>query len=393
MAPEQLAGDASADHRVDIYATGLLAYELLHGKSPYAKGTPRQMLAAVLTQDPTPLIEAEPEVPKPLSDLVMRCLAKEPEQRPASAKELLRELDLFSDDSGEVRTMERRVAHIVHTPTPTSGVTPVVIRDHVTLTQEGPKTPTGEVPVAEAPAEVPAAERSVDEILAVDIQPIGTAGLSGEIDYLGYQAPKKSRAGVLAGVVAVFALLAVGGFMWSQRGGDGALATTAETPVAPGTIILDSASTQPPAAAAPETTSMALLPTVDSQAIRDSIRRAARAAAAAKKAAAARKDSAKPAEPAVASSASRARAAAAAMLASESARKAFMKGATHKGGVLGTKRSGDLQTQIDALQPFLSQAGMSYQHFKTLVQGAGVNMFDEYGRMIPDALQQFASGG
>jgi hypothetical protein len=69
-----------------------------------------------------------------------------------------------------------------------------------------------------------------------------------------------------------------------------------------------------------------------------------------------------------------------------------MKGATHMGGVLGTKRSGDLQMQIDALQPFLRQAAMSYEHFKILVQGTGVNMFDEYGRMTPQALQQFASG-
>jgi hypothetical protein len=63
------------------------------------------------------------------------------------------------------------------------------------------------------------------------------------------------------------------------------------------------------------------------------------------------------------------------------------------GGVLGTQRRGDLQTQIDALQPFLAQAGMSYEHFKILVQSAGVSMFDEFGRIVPDALQQFASGG
>ena len=65
---------------------------------------------------------------------------------------------------------------------------------------------------------------------------------------------------------------------------------------------------------------------------------------------------------------------------------------TASGGILGTKRSGDLQTQIDALQPFLSEARISYEHFKVLVQRAGVSLFDEDGRMIPDALQRFASG-
>ena len=61
------------------------------------------------------------------------------------------------------------------------------------------------------------------------------------------------------------------------------------------------------------------------------------------------------------------------------------------GGVLNSKRKGDLQTQIDALQPFLAQAGLSYPQFKEIVRGVGVNIFDEYGRMIPDALRQFAS--
>jgi hypothetical protein len=80
------------------------------------------------------------------------------------------------------------------------------------------------------------------------------------------------------------------------------------------------------------------------------------------------------------------------MLSDDGARRAFNKGATHKGGVLGTKRSGDLQTQIDALHPFLSQARISYEHFKILVQSSGVSLFDEDGRMIPTAMQQFAAG-
>ena len=373
MAPEQLAGDSAADHRVDIYAAGLLAYELLHGKSPYSGATPQRILAAVLTQDPRPLAEVEPKVPQALSDVVMRCLSKEPDQRPATAKQLLNLLDLFTDDSGEVRTMERKVAHIVHTPTPNSGVTPVVIRDHPTST----------------PKSVPPAEFQTDEVLAVEVGGVGSASPSGEIDYLGYQAPKKSRAGLFAGVVAVLALVVVSGFLWSQRGGDGAAVTDAAAPGASVASIGDSTSMQLPATAVPES-AVALLPAVDSQAIRDSIRRVARAEAARK--AAAKKDSMKSVQVVAVSPVTKARGAAAAMLSNESARKEFAKGATHMGGVLGTKRSGDLQTQIDALQPFLRRAGMSYEHFKILVQGTGVNMFDEYGRMLPDALQRFASG-
>ena len=82
MAPEQLAGDSAADHRIDIYAVGLLAYELLTGASPFTGPSPRETLAAQLTRDPKPLHEVSPEVPRGLSALVMRCLAKDPAARP-----------------------------------------------------------------------------------------------------------------------------------------------------------------------------------------------------------------------------------------------------------------------------------------------------------------------
>ena len=93
MAPEQLAGDASADHRMDIYAVGLLAYELVTGVSPFTGPSPRETLAAQLTRDPKPLHEISAAVPRSLSTLIMRCLAKDPAQRPQTADEILHELD------------------------------------------------------------------------------------------------------------------------------------------------------------------------------------------------------------------------------------------------------------------------------------------------------------
>jgi len=93
MAPEQLAGDASADHRMDIYAVGLLAYELVTGMSPFTAPSPRETLAAQLTRDPKPLHEISPEMPRSLSALIMRCLAKDPAARPQTADEILHELD------------------------------------------------------------------------------------------------------------------------------------------------------------------------------------------------------------------------------------------------------------------------------------------------------------
>ncbi len=114
MAPEQLAGDAAADHRIDIYAVGLLAYELLTGSSPFTGPSPRETLAAQLTRDPKPLHEVSPEVPRTLSALVMRCLAKDPAGRPQRAEEILHELDAMTmplgvtPQSGGVETKPRR---------------------------------------------------------------------------------------------------------------------------------------------------------------------------------------------------------------------------------------------------------------------------------------------
>ena len=89
MAPEQLAADPAADHRVDLYAIGLLAYELLSGGSPFTGSSPQQTLARQLTERPTPPHIQRTDVPPALSSLIMRCLEKDPAARWSSADELL----------------------------------------------------------------------------------------------------------------------------------------------------------------------------------------------------------------------------------------------------------------------------------------------------------------
>jgi serine/threonine-protein kinase len=102
MAPEQLAGDPAADHRLDLYAVGLLAYELLTGASPFTSSSPQATMAAQLTRTPDPLHELRPEVPQELSDLIMRCLEKNPAFRPATAHALQAELEAVTTPHGTV---------------------------------------------------------------------------------------------------------------------------------------------------------------------------------------------------------------------------------------------------------------------------------------------------
>ena len=100
MAPEQLAADPSADHRMDLYAVGLLAYELLTGVQPFSGSSPQATMAAQLTRMPTPLEECCPGVPPELAGLVTRLLAKHPDERPPSAAAALEELETFTTPPG-----------------------------------------------------------------------------------------------------------------------------------------------------------------------------------------------------------------------------------------------------------------------------------------------------
>ncbi|HEV7389705.1 MAG TPA: protein kinase [Gemmatimonadaceae bacterium] len=93
MAPEQAAADPDVDHRADLYAFGVVAYEVLTGKAPFAGRSPQAMIAAHITEAPDAVARHRPSVPPSLAELVMRCLEKRPLDRPQRAEDILRELD------------------------------------------------------------------------------------------------------------------------------------------------------------------------------------------------------------------------------------------------------------------------------------------------------------
>jgi serine/threonine-protein kinase len=93
MAPEQAVGD-TVDQRADIYAWGLVAYEILAGAHPFAgKHSAQQWITAQLTEKPVPIQQRRSGLPKGLAAIVMRCLEKEPANRPQTASEILPLLD------------------------------------------------------------------------------------------------------------------------------------------------------------------------------------------------------------------------------------------------------------------------------------------------------------
>jgi serine/threonine-protein kinase len=96
MAPEQARGEKSVDLRVDLYALGVVAYQLLSGQMPHPGDGYNAILAHILTQPIPPLRELCPELPGALIDVIERTLSSDPARRPASAAELERALAPFA---------------------------------------------------------------------------------------------------------------------------------------------------------------------------------------------------------------------------------------------------------------------------------------------------------
>jgi Tol biopolymer transport system component len=110
MAPEQAVADPHQDHRVDIYALGVLGYELLTGRAPFPATTAQEMLAAHVTAEPEPLEQYRPTVSPALAQVVMKCLAKKPADRWQTADEVLAQLEPLATPSGGTTPTQTRPA-------------------------------------------------------------------------------------------------------------------------------------------------------------------------------------------------------------------------------------------------------------------------------------------
>ncbi|MGK2935867.1 MAG: protein kinase domain-containing protein, partial [Gemmatimonadaceae bacterium] len=100
MAPEQAVADPHVDHRADIYAIGVVGYEMIAGSPPFTGGSPQQVLASQVTEMPRPVTARRPAMPAVLATAIMRCLEKKPADRWQSAGDLLAQIEAAQTTTG-----------------------------------------------------------------------------------------------------------------------------------------------------------------------------------------------------------------------------------------------------------------------------------------------------
>jgi Tol biopolymer transport system component len=105
MSPEQASG-FPVDFRSDQFALGAILYEMIAGKRAFERSTPVQTLSAVIQDEPEPLGAAASKTPAALAWIVERCLAKDPEDRYASSKDLARDLASLRDHASDIGAAE-----------------------------------------------------------------------------------------------------------------------------------------------------------------------------------------------------------------------------------------------------------------------------------------------
>jgi eukaryotic-like serine/threonine-protein kinase len=106
MSPEQLRG-SSLDARSDLFSLGVVFYEMATGRRPFAGASAAELLSSILRDEPVPVTDLRPELPRQLGRILRHCLAKDPERRFQSARDLRNELVELWEEMAESSAREK----------------------------------------------------------------------------------------------------------------------------------------------------------------------------------------------------------------------------------------------------------------------------------------------
>jgi serine/threonine-protein kinase len=234
MSPEQMQSSKSVDARSDIWALGVVLYELVSGKPPFQADTFPELVLTIVQREPAPLSTTRPDLPAGFWAVVDRCLAKDPAARFASVGDLAVALAPFGPPSSQVSV--ERVLHVLGTVR--GSLAPVA----VVSSPEGPVSSGART----LPADVfDSGGRPMLPVLEATGKPVSS------------DAPRRERTGrSLVGPALVGAgLLGLALVVWQTRAAPvvvappSVVAAPASPPVVPSTMVVAQAapsSTEPP---------------------------------------------------------------------------------------------------------------------------------------------------
>lgn len=137
LSPERARTESNGDVRGDVWAIGVVLYECASGKLPFAATNVRDMFVRICRGDVIPLEEAAPSVDSAFASIVMQCLAYEPDDRYASAAEVVEELRRYLDNA---RTEDRSAQRAAPSPATPLRVEPSA--DELLATGDAPPAKT-----------------------------------------------------------------------------------------------------------------------------------------------------------------------------------------------------------------------------------------------------------
>jgi serine/threonine-protein kinase len=205
MSPEQLRSARNVDHRTDIWALGIILYELLTGRVPFNAETVTELVLVVVTERYAPIRSIRPDVPEGLEMVVARCLEKNPDHRFQSVVDLVAALEPF--------------VHLVHT-SPTERIRAVAQQSARGGNTTGPVTPRASY--ASAPNYQLSTPRPMSGGTSVawgETQSAVQTAPGAPVITQSAAQPKGPPVALIIGLLAAFAVIGVGGigaYFWNK---------------------------------------------------------------------------------------------------------------------------------------------------------------------------------